>query len=666
MRDRLLAILIAAFGFVLYVLTSYPFPDWLDSPELMTAAFRLGVFHPPGSPLAVILGHLFSLWPCASPATSLLYFSALFAAGCLYVLARSVQDLWRGLGPKQPVLEKVVTIGATSAFALSPGLWSQAVRTEVYTLALLLFLIALRELLAMALHNHPDRPDLDQKRIRRAAAACGMGLAVHPLMALPVVLGFLPLALSRARRRSCFAPRNLMRTTTCFALGAAPLLLLPFMVHTNIDLRWGDPSTVVGWFQMILGTTFSHSFLPPATPAAGVGLQTLAVFVNSLGLPLALLALLGLYPLLRTNRRLGFCLILIAGASALTLLLQRSVRLDNPDVTGYALPGAAVLFLVAAGGLAVAARLLAKTYHRGSSVVALATLGLAVATLLPDPAAHDRSGCTGSRHLATGTLKRMPANTLILTADFNLVFMFDYLTQVEGIRPDIRVIYLRDLNNDALRAALAREDATLNARLPRAGDLDRSSLLKLAAYRPVALDLGPHLQVRSLAPLRPKGLLWLVTPGDLPDEKVLLDEQRIFYANLAPPVCKNGGEDPRTAEVVTWHAYWQAVGAYELGLPTLANQMLAVAWCAGPEDRTIATLAERPGLSRPLRCPQSRAVRMSFAEGSRPSAARAVTILLGLLAWLTGLLGLERKNKHSWLGLSLAGVLAMAILLALA
>jgi hypothetical protein len=117
--------------------------------------------------------------------------------------------------------------------------------------------------------------------------------------------------------------------------------------------------------------------------------------------------------------------------------------------------------------------------------------------------------------------------------------------------------------------------------------------------------------------------------------------------------------------VVAWHAYWQAVGADETGLPALANQMLAVAWCASPKDQTIAALAERPGLSLPLRCPQSRAVRMTFAKGSRPFMGRAVMILLGMAAWLIGLFRFERRKKLSWLGVSLAGVLAMAILLAL-
>ena len=164
MRDRLPALIVAALGFALYSCTSYPFPDWLDSPEFITAAFRLGGFHPPGSPLAVIAGNLFSLWPFSPPSVSLLWFSAVFAAGALYVLARCVQDLWRFLGPERPVVGKIVAFAATSAFALSPGLWSQAVRTEVYTLAFFLFSLALREFLAVVLSG--DFENLERRGVR--------------------------------------------------------------------------------------------------------------------------------------------------------------------------------------------------------------------------------------------------------------------------------------------------------------------------------------------------------------------------------------------------------------------------------------------------------------------------------------------------------------------
>jgi hypothetical protein len=40
-------------------------------------------------------------------------------------------------------------------------------------------------------------------------------------------------------------------------------------------------------------------------------------------------------------------------------------------------------------------------------------------------------------------------------------------------------------------------------------------------------------------------------------------------------------------------------------------------------------------------------------------------MLPGLAAWLIGLLGFGRKKKYAWLGLSLAGILATGILLAL-
>jgi hypothetical protein len=341
------------------------------------------------------------------------------------------------------------------------------------------------------------------------------------------------------------------------------------------------------------------------------------------------------------------------------------VRLDNPDATGYALPAMAACFLMAAGGLAVAARVLAEVRRKLSWIAAAAALGMTAATVLPDPAAFDRSDCNAARHLSVRALQDLPADTLILAADFNLVFMFDYLIRVEGIRPDVDVFYLRDLDNRVLRSALAREDPELEALLPGSGDLDRQTLLRLATRRPVAVDPGPHLDVRLLAWLHPRGLLWEVAPAGAPNEEEPLSERPGFFENLAPPLCGNGRVDPRTAEVVAWHAYWQAVAAHQTGRPARAGQMLAVAWCASPEDQTIAALAERPGLSLPTGCPRSRAVPVSTTRGMRPSAARAGMMLPGLAAWLIGLLGFGRKKKFIWLGLSLAGISATGILLAL-
>lgn len=592
MLNRLPALGIAGLGFLLYALTSHPFPDWLDSPELISAACRLGVFHPPGSPLAVMLGYLFSLWPFAAPAASLLYFSAFFTGCALYVLARCVQDLWRALGPSGARLEAVVVTGLSAAFALSCGLWSQAVRTEVYTLGLFLFLCCLRELVRLA-HSPIGE---NSPSVTRAAAFCGMGLCVHPLMALSVAPAIALLAAWRNTRGLFWTPRRLLRSGAAFVLGLAPLLFIPLMARAQEDLRWGDPTTFSGWLQTVLGLTFSHSF---STAQTAVGVKTVLAVGLGLGAGLVVLAALSLYPLFRKKCILALVLILTAAGSALSLALQRSVRLDNPDVFGYALPAMAAMVLLAAGGLAVGARLLFEFRPRLSWLTAaLALIVFLTTALIQDWGQRDRSNCQAGRRLSVAALSHLPEGSLAIVGDFNLAFMLEYLIQVEGLRPDVQVLLLRDLDNRPLRALLARSAPRLEARLPTADRLDRDSLEALAELRPVALDAGPHLDAGVLGVLHPSGLLWLVRYGEPPDEDALLADALHFFGGLSPPLCGNRSADPRSADVIAWHAYWQARAAEHMGLLDLARFLAGVAERSSPEDLAIDRLVKgmKPGV----------------------------------------------------------------------
>ena len=60
--------LVALLAFAVYVLTAAPAPYLLDSAELAAASFGLGVAHPPGEPVALLWGKLFTLLPLGSVA----------------------------------------------------------------------------------------------------------------------------------------------------------------------------------------------------------------------------------------------------------------------------------------------------------------------------------------------------------------------------------------------------------------------------------------------------------------------------------------------------------------------------------------------------------------------------------------------------------------------
>src|SRR4029077_8215032 len=78
---------------VVYNWTLAPTVTLTDSGELNVAAARLGVAHPPGTPLWVMLGHLASLAPVGSVAVRINFSSAVFAALACAMLTLVVAEL---------------------------------------------------------------------------------------------------------------------------------------------------------------------------------------------------------------------------------------------------------------------------------------------------------------------------------------------------------------------------------------------------------------------------------------------------------------------------------------------------------------------------------------------------------------------------------------------
>jgi len=94
----------AIFGlavFAVYCATAAPGLTGGDSGELICAAAKLGVAHPPGYPLWTLLGHLFTCLPVGSAAWRLNLLSAMCAAGAAGILCRVIQtwtrQLWAGI-----------------------------------------------------------------------------------------------------------------------------------------------------------------------------------------------------------------------------------------------------------------------------------------------------------------------------------------------------------------------------------------------------------------------------------------------------------------------------------------------------------------------------------------------------------------------------------------
>src|SRR2546421_10029810 len=77
----------------LYTWTLAPTVTLIDSGELILAAHSLGIAHPPGFPLWVMLAHLASLAPFGSVASRINFSSAVFAAFASATLTLVVAEL---------------------------------------------------------------------------------------------------------------------------------------------------------------------------------------------------------------------------------------------------------------------------------------------------------------------------------------------------------------------------------------------------------------------------------------------------------------------------------------------------------------------------------------------------------------------------------------------
>lgn len=427
-RFRRPALASALIALGVYVLTLAPDLSWAngayDGAELITASATLGVSHPPGYPTYILLGKLFSLLPLGSVAFRYNLFSAVCAAAAVGLTVLII-------GTLRPRIRLEAAVSAALLFGFAPLVWSQAVVAEVYSLNL--FMLA-AFLLVWSRHG------------ANVSSGFWLGLAIttHLTSAL-----WLPVFLLDGYRQW-------RRAGIGLALGLSPLLFLPWLGLSESPVIWGQPTHLAGWWWLVSGQLYAANIQPTISVERWLSLLQAMI----LG-PVVSLVVWKASPPPTTDQPAEARLPAINSRPILYLLVGTSL-LYMLFALSYDTPDAAVLLLPV---FLVLALLIAPLLQRLGMAALLLPLILVILTF----GARDLRGQYSARNLADAVLQTAPANALLLTPGDRTIFTLLYFQQVEGVRPDLRLVDANLFAFDWYRARLAEQYPDLS--IPRQDDL---------------------------------------------------------------------------------------------------------------------------------------------------------------------------------------------------
>ncbi len=525
----LLAGLVALGALVLYVLTLAPTTQYWDASEYLTAAHALGIPHPPGNPLFVILAHAWGLLPLGDDyARRINLFAAATSAasaGVWFLIAeRWLRAIVAPARRRRLVAAAGAVVGATTF-----TVWNQSVVNEkVYTLSVLTITLVLWLAVRWA-----DQPASTRRDHHLVLIVYLLALtATNHLMgvlAAPAVLVYVLLTDPRALLR----PRVLVAAALVVAVGTSVNLFIPIRAHFDPYLNQGEATTwsalkaVLARDQFGKPSVFDNPMFPPGPDNPGHTLvlygQQLLNYVQyfawqfgrdwlpgvraSLAVLFGALGLLGARRHWRAERRAAFAMTTLMLTLSVALVfylnfkwgysqpyrgpgLEHEVReRDYFFIASFAAWGvwvgmglATLMEWIEEARVALAAAAAPVRLWAPSALVLL----LALVPLAGNRLTAPRSGETLARDYAHDVLQSVDPYALVVTAGDNDTFPLWYAQEVEGVRKDVSVLAAATATCSADIRCRGRARSVPRPRLATAGHTLDEPLLSWQSRRHAA------------------------------------------------------------------------------------------------------------------------------------------------------------------------------------
>lgn len=297
--DWLWGVIVVTLPLIVYLHTMAPTVYGLDSAELTTGAYTLGIVHPPGSPTFLLLGYLFTWLPIGDVGYRVNLLSTFAAALVVlntYILLKVLTD------------KRIIALGTAWLFAFTYYPWVSALAAELYALQALFTVVTI--LLAI-LWRESGNP----RYLYGLGLLLGLGLGNHLSIVLLIPgLAWIVLSRSGTWRRAGW----LSAAVGCFLLGTAIYLYIPIRYASGTSLNyarqyWGvELNTFEGFFWMISARMFKSLFwaVPTREIPAHIYHFIQQLWSNFLGMGF-LLGLIGIFVVFRQRFWLFFGLLLM-------------------------------------------------------------------------------------------------------------------------------------------------------------------------------------------------------------------------------------------------------------------------------------------------------------------------------------------------------------------
>ena len=468
---------------IIYIATLAPGVTLWDSGEFLASIHSLGIPHPPGTPLYILVANVWTkIW---APLFGFAYSVNLLSAVCTAVSCAILAELfsrWTGDGI-------AAYAGAVSAGVMS-SVWLSATETEVYAAALLV------SCLLLWIGERAGESG-DNRWLLAGAYVAGLGFSLHLTALLSVPAAVYLAANPRNLRDIRDVPRRLPAMMLTFFIGASAILFLIVRARHDPAVNQGNPSTWAALTDVMMRRQYAPA--PPWPRQAPWFLQVGNLFEYAdwqvaLGLspnppptwwrtPVSvvygLLGLAGLLEHRRADRRSWRALFILFVTATFGVVVYLNLKAGPSYGAGF-LPANAhhearerdyffalgfICWGLWAGFGAV--RLMRRVARGNPFAQRMVPLSAAVAALIPvalNWTAVDRRGEPGASEalkMATHILDKAPPRAVVLANGDNSTYPVWYAQEVTGRRRDVTIVVVPLLPALWYRAELERRNALL-------------------------------------------------------------------------------------------------------------------------------------------------------------------------------------------------------------